>query len=102
MLLWSLVERRPGERDFRVFDDAMAACERLGIGVWLTLGAESLPWHHGVPGMVQSSHEHMPSTTAERELRAELLRACVERYRDAVPRPGDARSCRGPVVSVGD
>lgn len=81
-LLRPLVEPSPGVMDFEPFDWVLAECERLGLRTWLTLSPESLPWHEGEPGLVQSAPVSFPSTDEQRTAVTGFLATCVDRYRD--------------------
>lgn len=77
-LLWPWIEPRPGEWNWKIYDDAFDAAHRHGIAIKATFTANSGPWHVGTP-----LHLHTHTGFFEERDRdggLVMVRRCVERY----------------------
>ena len=81
-LVWQWIEPQPDSWSFEMYDDVFAAAAARGVVIKATLCPDSPPWHVGTPGLVQSGHLDLPSTTEQRIRIRRYVHACVERYSD--------------------
>jgi len=77
-LLWTWIERDPGQFDFRIYDELFDAAAAQGVGIKATLTANSGPWHIGTPGVLHS-HTGFLHDSQSGPMRR-YLEACVTRY----------------------
>lgn len=78
-LLWPWIEPKPGQWDFRLYDEAFDAAATFGIGIKATLTANSPPWHAGNPALL---HTHCGFQFPDQWGKAEVyIRFCTSRYR---------------------
>lgn len=78
-LMWPWIEPRPGQWEWRVFDEVFDAAADLGLGIKATLTANSGPWHVGTPSLLHS-HTVFLSEKA-RDASRLYVEQCVSRYR---------------------
>ena len=78
-LMWTWIERTPGEWDFRLYDAVFEAAGWHMVGIKATLTANSGPWHIGTPGVLHS-HTGFLAASQEEPMRR-YIEACVRRYR---------------------
>jgi hypothetical protein len=79
-LVWQWIEPEPDRWVFDMYDAVFDAAADAGIQIKATLCPDSPPWHAGTPGLVQSGHLTLPSTTEQRIRIRRYTHACVSRY----------------------
>lgn len=80
-LMWPWIEEKPGQWDFRVWDDAFDAAQRHGIKIKATFTANSPVWHVGPESQGGILHSHNGFLGLEqREPMRRYVVECVRRY----------------------